>query len=124
MTKKRLFLIGGFLAACVCLPLGIIAVMPPGPGVTKANFDRIQEGMTKPEVQAILGEGSMPSFFHGDMHGGFMTSQTYTGADGSEASIWFAGKEGHEEEGCVFDKTWRESTETPFQRICHWLHIP
>ena len=56
MTKKRLLLIGGFLAACVCLPLGVSLMMTDnGPGVTKANFDRIEEGMTEDDVTRILG---------------------------------------------------------------------
>jgi hypothetical protein len=55
VKKKRLLLFGGFLADCVCLPLGMVAMMPPSHGVTKANFDRIEVGMTAEEVVGILG---------------------------------------------------------------------
>ena len=57
MTKKRLILISGFLAACGWLPVGAVAVVPKDhPGVTKANFDRIHDGMPLPDVEAILGK--------------------------------------------------------------------
>jgi hypothetical protein len=34
----------------------VLAMLPPRPGVTIANFDRIEEGMTRAEVEALLGE--------------------------------------------------------------------
>jgi len=56
MTRKRRSLISAaVLAACVCIALGVLAMMPPRPGVTKANFDRIKEGMTLEEVTSIFG---------------------------------------------------------------------
>ena len=55
MTKGRLLLIGLFPLAVV-VALGVIAMLPPSPGVTKANFDRIEMGMTKAQVEEIFGE--------------------------------------------------------------------
>ena len=55
MTKTRLLLIAGFLAACVCLPLGVAAMMQRSPGVTKANFDRLEIGMTSANAEKLLG---------------------------------------------------------------------
>ena len=122
MTKKRLLLIGGFLAACVCLPLGIAALLPPTPGVTKANFDRVQEGMTMPEVRAILGEDSIPRLSIGDDARTF--NDRWIADDGSEARILFDCVVGQEEEGYVVSSmVWHESSETPFQKICRWLRL-
>lgn len=53
--KKRHLITAGVMAACVGLVLGVLAMLPPSPGVTKANFDRIEIGMTMTEVEAILG---------------------------------------------------------------------
>jgi hypothetical protein len=56
MTRKYRYLAcAGILAACVCLTLGIYALLPQQ-GVTKGNFDRIEKGMTMAQVKAILGE--------------------------------------------------------------------
>ena len=60
--KKRYFAVAGLLTACFCVILAVLTVLPLHPGVTKANFDRIEIGMTLPEVEAILGtdRGSRP----------------------------------------------------------------
>jgi len=55
MTKKRWILLAGILAACVCLTLAVLAMLPPRPGVTLANIERIEKGMTLAEVEKILG---------------------------------------------------------------------
>jgi hypothetical protein len=55
MKKKRLLLIIGGMIAVVGLTLGVLAMLPPKPGVTKENFDRIEVGMTKAEVKKIFG---------------------------------------------------------------------
>jgi hypothetical protein len=60
--KRRYYAIAGLFPACFCVILALFAILPPRPGVTKANFDRIEVGMTLPEVEAILGtdRGSRP----------------------------------------------------------------
>ena len=55
MKKKRLLLIVGGMAAFVGLTLGVLALLPPKPGVTKENYDRIEVGMTRGEVEQIFG---------------------------------------------------------------------
>jgi hypothetical protein len=55
MTKRRWVVLVGLLAVGVCLTLAVLALLPPRPGVTKANFDRIEDGMTRQEVERILG---------------------------------------------------------------------
>jgi len=55
MTKKRWIVLAGMVAACVCLTLAVLALLPPRPGVTPANIERIEDGMTRAEVEKILG---------------------------------------------------------------------
>ena len=55
MTKKRWIVLAGMLAACVCLTLAVLALLPPPPGVTWPNIERINDGMTRAEVETILG---------------------------------------------------------------------
>jgi hypothetical protein len=55
MTKKRLFLVSA-LPLAVAISLGVLAMLPPSAGDTKANFDRIQDGMRRAEVETILGQ--------------------------------------------------------------------
>ena len=55
MTKKRWIVLAGILAACVCATLAVLALLPPRPGVTLANIERIEKGMTLAEVEKILG---------------------------------------------------------------------
>ena len=110
MTKKRLLLIGGFLVACICLPLGVAAMLPSGPNVTKANFDRIQQGMAQAEAEGIFGrEGK-----HGK---GWGISRYWVADDGSWAIIWLI-------DDCVTDKHWQDSNETFLNKIRRWLHLP
>jgi hypothetical protein len=56
MTKKRrLFVLLAAAAVGVAGCLVWYFALNPGPGVTLANFDRVREGMSKEEVEAILG---------------------------------------------------------------------
>ena len=55
MTKKRLALLA-VLPLTVAVIVGVLAMLPPRPGVTKADFDRIMEGMDRTEVEAIFGK--------------------------------------------------------------------
>ena len=50
--RKRWLLAAGTMAGLVGVVLVVLVMLPPDdrPGVTKANFDRIKDGMTKPEV--------------------------------------------------------------------------
>jgi hypothetical protein len=54
MTKKRSLLFAS-LPLAVAVMLGVLAMLPR-PGVPKARFDRIEKGMTKDEVEDLLGE--------------------------------------------------------------------
>jgi hypothetical protein len=54
-TPKNRWLLLGLLLACIVGVVLIVLVLLPRPGVTKENFDRIQNGMTRAEVEAIFG---------------------------------------------------------------------
>ena len=106
-TKKRLLLIAAVPLAIVVV-LGVLSVLPSRPGVTKANFERIEEGMTKAEVEGIFGrEGKM---------GGVKLWMFWEADDGSEAGIAFI-------DDCVVSKRWHDSTETILDKIRRWLHL-
>jgi outer membrane protein assembly factor BamE (lipoprotein component of BamABCDE complex) len=55
MTKKRWIVLAGLLAVCVALTLAALALLAAGTGVTPANIERIENGMTRAEVEEILG---------------------------------------------------------------------
>jgi hypothetical protein len=65
MRKNRWLLLGLLLASIVGVVLLVLALLPPSPGVTKVNFDRIEVGMTRAEVEVILG-GSWSLVLHFD----------------------------------------------------------
>lgn len=115
MTRKRRYLISAaVLAACAGIALGALAMLPPRPGVTKANFDLIQKGMTGAEVEAILGvspsertmlsrEGVAFADFRGD--------------DGASATIDFR------DDVATGNKTWTASTKTLSEKLRRWLRL-
>jgi hypothetical protein len=54
--RRPLLLLGAWLLALVGIAGGLLVlVRPPLPGVTRANYERIQYGMTAAEVQSLLG---------------------------------------------------------------------
>jgi hypothetical protein len=70
MTKRRWVVLVGLLAVGVCLTLAGLALLPPRPGVTQANFDRIEDGMTREEVERILGGPGRLVAKNGEIMGG------------------------------------------------------
>ena len=107
MTKKRLLLIGGFLAACVCLPLGVVAIMPP-------SYDRIEKGMTRMEVEQILGAPRDP-------HTTWDRWLYWDAEDGSVAALRLGFGLFN---NSVIDGHWVDSNETILNKIRRWLHLP
>jgi hypothetical protein len=54
MTKKRWIVLAGLLATCVCLTLAVLALLPPRRSrVTPANYERIETGLSRKELQKI-----------------------------------------------------------------------
>jgi hypothetical protein len=89
MTKKRWLLVATCLASLIGLPIVVTALLPPAPGVTQANFDRIEDGMTTAEVEAILGAPSkhkLPTPAPGEMKIGH-SRRLWGGGNGQPAVI-------------------------------------
>ena len=116
MTKKRLLLIAS-LPLTIVVTLGIAAILPPGPGVTKANFGRIEKGMTEAEVEAIFGVPAHSGGVGGDDESGIFVFSHWHSDDGADASIVTHG-------GIVCDKNWTSSPNTFLDKIRRWLHLP
>jgi hypothetical protein len=111
MNKKRLSVLAGSLAACVCLTLGILAMLPSRPGVTKENFDLIEKGMARAKVEGIFGrQGKWYLSIKGK---NTMCWQAY---DGSVVHVWFFND-------CVAEMEWRDSNEPVIGPICRWLRF-
>ena len=105
------------------------------PGITKANFDRVEKGMSKAEVQAILGSDSRFSGSTFSLR--WMTvRETWHADDGAEAEITFLRSE-YADDGAVaeidflqadnkdrvFHVKWTPSSETALERVLRWLHL-
>ena len=114
-TKKRLILIAAMLLAVFAVTLSILVLLPPSPGVTKANFDRIEKGMTVAEVEEIFGRGA--NIVTRDVVEKNDRFRAWSEADGSRADIYFM-------DSFVTDKHWWESNETLFDKIRRWTHLP
>lgn len=115
--KKRYLICTGVLAMCFVLVLVVLAMLPPRPGITKANFERIQDGMKFDEVKAIF--GAPDSFTDPSIEGWARRGQLlWVNDDRSGAAVCF------DEKGKVFDKTWSDSTEGIGERLCRWIDWP
>jgi hypothetical protein len=85
MTKKKSLPLIAILPLSIAVTLGILAMLPLRPGVTKANFDRIEKGMTLAEVEEIFGtKGEMPITISGRR-----TVYEWKASDGSWAILVF-----------------------------------
>jgi hypothetical protein len=105
---------GAILAGIAALVLGMLALLPGRPGVSKANFDRIEDGMTLAEVQAIMGRLPDIVFDMPDDEIAGRTLFVWNHADSSHASIRFNGDK-------VTSKTFTPSTETFTDKLRRWL---
>jgi hypothetical protein len=112
--RKRYFISAGIVAASFGLAFAFLVAMPLCPGVTEANVNRIDEGMTLEEVQAIMGRSPDGDFRfrHGTDDG--IRSPMWRNSDGSCAVVILRN-------GTVVCAHWHDSTETITQKICRWL---
>jgi hypothetical protein len=109
--KKRLLISAGIVAACGGAILAALALLPPRPGVTKANFDRLEKGMTIEEVEAIFN-------FEPDQ-------DNLTRMQGQR--VWINEHEGlavvtFNTDGKVVELRW--SARPPLGRFAHLIHWP
>jgi hypothetical protein len=113
MSRKHMFLLAP-LPLAVAVTLGALAILPPHPGVTKANFDRIQKTMTKAEVELLLGGTGLT--FHGFAHHEPPRTFVWSGDDGSVVFVEIT-------DNSVITKKWGPSTESITDKIRRWLHL-
>ena len=111
MTKKRLLLVAA-VPLTIAVTLGVLAMLRPSPGVTKANFDRIEKGMTRAEVEQIFGRESIRWDGLAEKGEGFH----WMARDGSSALVMFVDE-------CVTEKQWSDSNETILDKLRRWLHL-
>jgi hypothetical protein len=105
LTKKRSCLLsGGIFVACCCIALAVLASLPPCPGITKANFDRIQMGMALSKVEEVFGQPAqgVNYFFMSD-------ARIWSGDDGYADVSFTLGK--------VSEKSWHDSDDSVFERF-------
>jgi hypothetical protein len=121
MTKKRLIIIIVALLATIAMTIGVLAMWPSSPGVVRANFHRIENGMTMEEVEAIFeGEPGQQMITQG--LAGFpvipdnISAFYWKEEDGSFALVIFR-------DDRVSDKQWGNSEETVFEKIRRRLHL-
>ena len=124
--KKRLLAIVAVIVAVMVAVVGAslltLAMLPAGPGVTKANFEQINEGMTAAEVEAVFGGAGRESILLGvnakngrterlpaDPH-----AQSWEGREGF-AAIQF------NENGRVVDRIWTDAPSSFWQKLQRWL---
>jgi hypothetical protein len=111
MTKKRLALIA-VLPLAIAVTFGVLAMLPPRPRVTKANFDRVEKGMTVAEVEGIFGQSGELLIIEGDPR---EEGKIWWADDGSWARVGI-------DEGRVTEKKhWNDSGEKFLDKIRRWL---
>ncbi len=112
--KKKWWIIGfATLAIAGGLAVAIPMLQPPRPDVTKANFDRIEDGMTEQDIEAISGpsRGIWKAFQDPSCR---QQSDCWERDDGAAAYVDFF-------DGRVSYKRWTESTETITDKLRRWL---
>jgi hypothetical protein len=106
--RKRSFIAAALFAALATVGFVAALLMSNGPGVSKANFDRIEEGMTLQEVEQILGTPG------GYTWGGYW----WEADDGARVFVLF------EYSGASAGRRfWQDSTELPLDKLRRWLHL-
>jgi hypothetical protein len=113
MKNRRRILLIASLPLAVGVIIGVLAMLPPRPGITMANFNRIRSGMTESDVEEIFGEEGveMVYFIAGDE-----PQKDWIHWDAT-AKIGFLN-------GRVVAKVWMgDEPETLVEKMCRWLHL-
>jgi hypothetical protein len=111
MTRRRLLLIAS-LPLAIAVIIGVLAMLPARPGVTKANFDRIEKGMTFAEVEKIFGQPPAEEQW-GNIFIWRIAERK------GEAIVIF------DNDGMVIEQRgyWRAGDETFQDKLRRWLHL-
>ena len=123
--RKRWLLAAGTMAGLVGMGLVVVAMLLPRPGVTKANFNRVERRMTIDEVTAIFGEPGIQEPWCMGGHGSTQRTVKWYHDDGAIAEIQFSnnGPMMRTSDGKVYQKNWHDSPETILHKIGRWLHF-
>ena len=149
MTRKKRLLLIASLPLAIVVTLGVLAQLPPRPGVTRANFDRIEKGMTLAQVEEIFGKEGKSVLVpksHGRFSGvapgggGFRSGSGDFGPGGGgfgppvevashdDVILWHADDEISVlvdfVDNCVTIKARIDSNDAVLDKICRWLHLP
>lgn len=113
MKKKCWLAAIASLAAGIAASVAIVELQPPEARVTKANFERIENGMTELEVQAILGAPSvrLASEF------GPLVECYWIAPERADGRVIFLN-------GRAVSTEWIESPETFTDKLRRWLGLP
>ena len=115
--RKRLLLAAGTMAGLVGVALVGVSMLPSGPGVTKANFDLIKDGMTSEEVEAVFGRPpNHRQVFPGEQILPTRSYDWWGRGDDALAEIVF-------DDDRVIGKIWQPSPESLLDRIRRWLRL-
>jgi hypothetical protein len=116
MKKKYLLLLAAI--AVISVSVFVVAVvLPTRPGITKANFDRVQIGMTQAEVVEIFGERPSdirPTYRWVESR---EVSGTWCSAD-YRSGVLVLFRYGH-----VVDARWYDSPETLWDKLRRWVGL-
>jgi hypothetical protein len=120
--KKRLIFIPGLLTLAAAMALLVLWLVPACPAVTKANFDRIEIGMSLAQVEAILGtdrgDRGIPAC---DEEGHILLEWDEAMWSGNDGIALIA----LDEHGQVVRNRWRDDPLPFFKQIWRWpgLHL-
>jgi hypothetical protein len=113
MTRCRMLLIASLpLAGAVVL--GVLALLPALRGATKANFERLEKGMSKDAVEEIMGEclsEDLPNCTLMWVDGEPLVFRYWSHPDGDAMAGFLAGR--------LFDKHWTDSPGW-WERLRRW----
>lgn len=126
MTWKWRLAVIGLFAVLICLGVGLAMILTPDhrPGVTKANFDKLEVGMSKEQVESWLVTDRSTLLSARGLRSGIGRS-VWVGEDGAMADICYSVQYlAHRNECKVVSITWTDSTEMLCQRIRRWIGFP
>jgi hypothetical protein len=124
MTKKSWWTAAAVVALCALLALAL--VLPPGPGVTKANFDQIDERMSLEDLNTLL--GSPPDRVQVRRRPDVKKDPPDLKKDPPEVCYTWIGDEGivsvcFAKKPQFTHKEWKEQPRSFFQQVRGWLHL-
>lgn len=119
--KRRYLTVAVGLFAVAGIALGVLAMLPARSGVTKANFDRIEIGMTADDAERIFGCPATPELgwcvWSGRRFDEPSGGQGWIAKDRSAVAMISY------QEGRIVEKAWSSLDESILKEIRRWLHL-